>query len=473
MHDPDIEDKIRIVELLDAVGVEYLDVSLPGSGPRAVEDTERIIRAIADRKLRIRPACAARTHLNDIRPIVEISQRTGTAIEVMTFIGSSPIRVFAEDWDAARMLKLSAEAIDFCVQNNLPACYVTEDTTRAHPDMLASLFRNAMDHGAYRLCLCDTVGHATPEGVRSLLRFTSALVAAHGLEDRIRLDWHGHNDRGLAVVNALVALQSGRIASTAPCSASASASAMPPLTRSRQPLPARRAARGSGSQQAGGARFRRVTGLPGTDSYNYPVLGGDAFRTATGVHAAAIIKAERKGDDPWPTASILRSPPVSFGRQQEIEVGPMSGESNVQYWLRRRGITVPAVVKKSSPTPRRKFACSPATRSWPWSRRLARPGARSGGRAAPDRIVCLTPTASPIPNKAMSDPIPHGPNQFNGVKVFSATMAQDRDQLGEKVSAWIAEHPQVQIVDRVVTQSSDEAFHRLAITLFYWEPPRA
>jgi len=348
VHDPDIEDKIRIVELLDAVGVEYLDVSLPGSGPRAVEDTVRIIRAISDRKLRIRPACAARTHLNDIRPIVEISQRTGTAIEVMTFIGSSPIRVFAEDWDAERMLKLSAEAIDFCVQNNLPACYVTEDTTRAHPEMLASLFKTAMDHGAYRLCLCDTVGHATPDGVRALLGFTADLVKQHGGQGRIKLDWHGHNDRGLAVINALVALTAGadRVHGTVlGVGERVGNAALDQILVNLYLLGVLPGARDLSKLVELASVVSRACQVP--IPYNYPVLGGDAFRTATGVHAAAIIKAERKGDAFLADRIYSSVPAGLFGRQQEIEVGPMSGESNVHYWLRRRGIQVePQVAKK-------------------------------------------------------------------------------------------------------------------------------
>lgn len=348
VHDPDIEDKIRIVELLDAIGVEYLDVSLPGSGPRAVEDTVRIIRAISDRKLRIRPACAARTHLNDIRPIVEISQRTGTAIEVMTFIGSSPIRVFAEDWDAERMLKLSAEAIDFCVQNSLPACYVTEDTTRAHPDMLASLFKNAMDHGAYRLCLCDTVGHATPDGVRALLGFTADLVKQHGLQGRIKLDWHGHNDRGLAVINALVALKAGadRVHGTIlGVGERVGNAALDQILVNLYLLGVLPGARDLSKLVELASVVSRACQVP--IPYNYPVLGSDAFRTATGVHAAAIIKAERKGDAFLADRIYSSVPAGLFGRQQEIEIGPMSGESNVHYWLRRRGIQVdPQVGKK-------------------------------------------------------------------------------------------------------------------------------
>jgi hypothetical protein len=209
VHDPSIEDKLQIVHLLDQLGIEYLDLSLPGAGPRALEDGVRLVKEIADCKLRIRPACAARTHLNDIRPIAEIAQRTGVAVEVMTFIGSSPIRLYAEDWDEARMLKLSAEAIDFSVQNGLPCTYVTEDTTRARPEMLASLFKNALDHGSQRLCICDTVGHATPAGVSSLLGFTRSVIDGMGLSGKIGIDWHGHNDRGLGVINALWALRCG------------------------------------------------------------------------------------------------------------------------------------------------------------------------------------------------------------------------------------------------------------------------
>ena len=348
VHDPDIEDKIRIVQLLDAVGIEYLDVSLPGSGPRATEDTVRIIQAIRDGGLRIRPACAARTHINDLRPIVDISQRTGTAIEVMTFIGSSPIRVYAEDWDEARMLRLSAEAIDFCVQNNLPACYVTEDTTRAHPAMLTSLFKNAIDHGAHRLCVCDTVGHATPDGVRALLGFTRKLIADQGMTGKIGLDWHGHNDRGLGVINALAALSAGadRVHGTVLGVGERVGNAaidqilvnlyllgMLPTTRDLSHL----------VDLANLVARACQVPIP----YNYPVLRGDAFRTATGVHAAAIIKAERKGDAYLADRIYSSVPAGLFGRQQEIEVGPMSGESNVFYWLRRRGVQAdPAVVKK-------------------------------------------------------------------------------------------------------------------------------
>ena len=64
-------------------------------------------------------------------------------------------------------------------------------------------------------------------------------------------------------------------------------------------------------------------------------------------------------------------------------------------------------------------------------------------------------------------------NKFNGVKVFSATMAQERDQLGEKITNWLNDRPHLKVIDKIVTQSSDEAFHCLAITLFYWDEKAA
>jgi 2-isopropylmalate synthase len=348
VRDPDIEDKLRIVHLLDQVGIEHLDMCLPGAGPRALEDGVRIAREIRDNRLRIRPAAAARTVIDDIRPIAEIAQRTGVAVEVMTFIGSSPIRLYAEDWDEARMLRLSAEAIKFSVQNGLPCTYVTEDTTRARPEMLANLFKNAIDCGATRLCVCDTVGHATPDGVRSVLAYTRALIDGMGMGGKVGVDWHGHNDRGLGVINALWALRSGadRVHGTVlGIGERVGNAAIDQILVNLHLLGA----------LPPGRNLTKLVELASVVSHacevpiavNYPVLGSDAFRTATGVHAAAIIKAERKGDAYLADRIYSSVPAELFGRQQEIEIGPMSGESNVVYWLRRHNLSPePALVKQ-------------------------------------------------------------------------------------------------------------------------------
>ena len=334
--DPSIDDKLRLVELANELGIDTMDIGLPGAGKRAVEDVTTIASHIRDGKLRVKASCAARTHIKDVQAIVDISQAVGIEIEVLCFIGSSPIRQYAEDWDLPRMLALSAEAIDLGRKYNLPVAYVTEDTTRSRPDVLTKLFTNAVEHGAQRLIVCDTVGHATPDGIRNLLKFTRNVLDGLGRPD-VGIDWHGHNDRGLGVVNSIFAIEFGadRIHGTALGIGERVGNAaldqillnlkllgeLPDHDLSKLVLWCKTASQAT-----------RVPIHP-----QYPLAGSDAFRTATGVHAAAIIKAEKKGHE-WLADRIYSGVPAGmFGKEQEIEVGHYSGESNVIYWLKKRG----------------------------------------------------------------------------------------------------------------------------------------
>jgi len=335
--DPSIDDKLRLVELANDLGIDTMDIGLPGAGRRAVEDVTTIAQHIKDNRLRVKPSCAARTVVHDVQAVVDISQQVGIEIEVLAFIGSSPIRQYAEDWDLARMMKLSADAIDLARRYNLPVAYVTEDTTRSRPDVLTKLFSNAVEHGAQRLIVCDTVGHVTPDGIKHLLRFIRNMLDGMGRSD-VGIDWHGHNDRGLGVVNSIFAIEYGadRIHGTALGIGERVGNAaldqillnlkllgeLPDHDLSKLVLWCKTASAAT-----------RVPIHP-----QYPLAGSDAFRTATGVHAAAIIKAEKKGDA-WLADRIYSGVPAGmFGKQQEIEIGHYSGESNVVYWLRKRGI---------------------------------------------------------------------------------------------------------------------------------------
>ena len=187
--DPPIGDKLEILHLLDACGVDTCDVGLPGAGQRAFEDVTRLVREMVDAKMHIRPTCAGRTVIGDIKPMVEIAQKTGKKIEVMTFIGSSPIRALVEDWSVELIRARSVEAIAFGVKEGLPVNYVTEDTTRSKPEVLYELFKAAIEAGATRLTLCDTVGHVTPDGVKNLVTWTRNLLAAIGAP-HVGIDWH-------------------------------------------------------------------------------------------------------------------------------------------------------------------------------------------------------------------------------------------------------------------------------------------
>ncbi len=334
--DPTIEDKIRFVELSSDLGIHHIDIGLPGAGPRAVEDCKVLAKVIRDSKLPIKACCAARTHINDVKPIIEISQEVGIEIEVMAFIGSSPIRAYAENWDLELMLKRSADAIDLAVSNNLPITYVTEDTTRSKPDVLDALFRNAINHGAHRLCLCDTVGHVTPDGVRNLIKFTRNIINGMG-RDEIGIDWHGHNDRGLGVVNSIFAIEFGadRIHGTALGLGERVGNAALDQILLNLKLLGELEHQDLSKLLMWCQLASKATHVPIPPQY--PLAGSDAFRTATGVHAAAIIKAEKKGDA-WLADRIYSGVPAGmFGKEQEIEIGHYSGESNVVYWLSQRG----------------------------------------------------------------------------------------------------------------------------------------
>ncbi len=340
---PSIEDKVRILHYMVELGIEAANIGLPGAGPHVVKDVERLAREIVDQRLPIAANCAARTVIADIQPVVDIAQRTGLPLEVSCFIGSSPIRQYAEGWTMDRMLKLSVEAIDFAVQHGLSVMYVTEDTTRAKPDDLRRLYTEAVEAGARRVCVADTVGHATPSGARQLIRFIREVVDATGEE--VKVDWHGHKDRGLSVINALAAAEAGadRLHGTAVgigervgnCPIDVLMVNMQLLGWIDRDL----------SKLGDYCQFvADKTGVPLPD--NYPVVGRDAFRTGTGVHASAIIKARQRGDD-WLADRIYSGVPAGMiGRHQVIEIGPMSGESNVIFWLRERGFEpVPDLVK--------------------------------------------------------------------------------------------------------------------------------
>jgi 2-isopropylmalate synthase len=332
---PSVDRKIEIVRLMDAMGIDTADIGLPGAGAAAMADTLAVARAMAAEKMRVSPNCAARTLEADLRPIAEIAQKTGRPMAVAMFIGSSPIRQYAEDWTVETIAGHTRRAVAFAVKNGIEVMYVTEDTTRAHPKDLETLFLTAIDAGARRLCLCDTCGHATPHGVTRLVAWTRKLLDDRNL-GHVQIDFHGHNDRGLGVWNSIAALQAGadRLHGTALGIGERVGNA--PLDQILVNL------RLMGWIDNDLTRlFEYCTKVSEYAEipipHGYPVAGRDAFETATGVHAAAIVKAMKKGDA-WLADRIYSGVPAGeFGREQAILIGPMSGRSNVVHWLERRG----------------------------------------------------------------------------------------------------------------------------------------
>jgi len=336
VSDPAIEDKIRLLHLMEELGIQMLDIGLPGAGPRAYADTLALAQEIARSRLKIRPNCAARTTIQDIDPIWDIADKTGVTIDAATFLGSSMIRQYVENWTMDDLLRRTEEAVTYGIKRGLPVMYVTEDTTRAFPETIKRLYVTAINCGARHIVLTDTVGHATPAGVRALVRFVVDEVVRPSGEE-ILISWHGHNDRGLSVINSLAAVQAGadvihgcalgigeRVGNTPMDQVLVNLKLIGAIDQDLIKLK---------DYCEVASRACRVVIPPG-----YPVFGSDAFRTATGVHAAAVIKAFRKGETELANTVYSGVPSHLFGLEQIIDIGPMSGRSNVIFWLEKRGI---------------------------------------------------------------------------------------------------------------------------------------
>lgn len=333
VRDPDIPAKRDLLHRLAKLGIHSVDLGMPGAGPKAMAAVKALMAEIRDYRLPIHPNVAVRTLEADLIPVAEIQQKTGMPLEVGAFLGSSPIRMDVEDWDLEFLLVTVRKAMAFCRRHHIPAMMVTEDTTRAKPEVLRAIYRTALDEGAQAICLSDTCGHATPAGARNLVKFMREDV----LEGKsVRIDWHGHNDRGLGVANAIAAFEAGadrlhgsilgigeRCGNVALDQLMMNLILMDYWQGDLTDLP---------------ALAERVAELCGFEiPANYPVLGRDAFRTGTGVHAAAIVKALRRGDADLADAVYSGVPASLVNRRQEIEIGPVAGHSNVAYWLELNG----------------------------------------------------------------------------------------------------------------------------------------
>ena len=333
VRDPDIAAKRDLIHRLARMGVDAVDLGMPGAGPMSLAAVRALMVEIRDHRLPISPNVAVRTMEADLIQVAEIQQRAGLPLEAGAFLPSSPIRMDVEGWDLAFLVATARRAVAFCRRQEVPVMMVTEDTTRAKPEVLRAIYGAALDEGAQSICLSDTCGHATPDGVRRLVRFIKEEVV---VDRPVRIDWHGHNDRGLGVANAIAAFEAGadRLhGSILGIGERCGNVALDQLMINLHLMGFQK-----GDLKGLPALAERVAELCDVEvPANYPVLGRDAFRTGTGVHAAAIVKALHRGDVELADAVYSGVPAALVGRRQEIEIGPMAGHSNVIYWLEMNG----------------------------------------------------------------------------------------------------------------------------------------
>jgi 2-isopropylmalate synthase len=336
VRDPSIAEKIEILHLMEDLGIDEVNIGLPAAGPRAAADSTALAREIFGSRMKLRPNLGGRTHRQDIQAMIDVCERVGQPIEAAMFLGSSPIRRLVEDWSVEHLQRTTEDAVAFAVSAGLPAMYVTEDTIRTDPATIVALYSTAIRAGARSIVLCDTVGHATPRGAYNLVNFViEEVVKPSG--QKIRVDWHGHNDRGLAAANSLAAIAAGADQVHAVALALGERVGNTPM----EVMLANLRLLGLIDRDLSKLKQYSETVARATHTVippNYPVVGRDAFRTQTGVHASAIAKAHKKHDVKLADSIYSGVPAHLFGLEQVIEIGPMSGRSNVVYWFGKHGV---------------------------------------------------------------------------------------------------------------------------------------
>jgi isopropylmalate/homocitrate/citramalate synthase len=331
--EPSLEDKVKLVHLMNKLGIHTANVGLPGASKHARDHIAALCKEMEH--LAITPNVACRTMVHDIQPVADLVQELGSPVEVCAFIGSSGIRMFAEGWDFAKVLRLAKEGVEFAHQEGLPVMFVTEDTARAKPEEVDALYRTAIEAGAGRVCICDTCGHITPAGTRRLVTFVKDIITDMGVD--VGIDWHGHRDRGLGLANSMAAIEAGatRIHGTALGIGERAGNTEMDLLLANLKL------NGwiDNDMSQLGEYVKLASETIGTPiPHTYPIFGSDAFETGTGVHAAAVVKAFKKGDH-WLADRVYSGVPAGmFGLEQSIKVGPMSGKSNVAWVLENNGV---------------------------------------------------------------------------------------------------------------------------------------
>ena len=342
-RNPTIEQKIELLTFMENLGIQKVDLGLPGAGPYHLEHIDAMLSHITENDFKIRPGAAVRTLMNDIEPLVELQAKHGTPIQASAFLGTSPIRQYTEGWTVEKLLTTMEKPVSFAIENDVQVMFVTEDTTRSKPEDVRIIYQRAMEMGVRRLCICDTCGHVTPNGVKKLLQFIDEEVIKDAGYKRaeIEVNWHGHQDRGLGVANNLAAVEAGAdvIHGTALGVGERAGNAPLDLTLVNLKL---LGVIDNDLTQLGAYMAKANEYIEVPLPRNYPVFGMDAFETGTGVHASAVIKAMRKGNN-WLADRVYSGVPAGdFGLKQVIRIGHMAGRSNIIWWLEQNGYETPA-----------------------------------------------------------------------------------------------------------------------------------
>lgn len=335
IEQPSLEQKLAIIDFDARIGIEVVDVCLPGIGGSCYKEGVECARYIAKNHPHMEIVVLARTTQSDVDATLRFSEEAGVPLSVVLFRGSSDLRLLAEGWDEQQIIDDMYDYTRLLVSGGQKVVCSTEDTTRTRPDFLEKIFLAGKDGGAKEFCIADTVGYTDPFSVENQSRWVREKLGSACLG----LHFHGHNDIGMAVANSLAALKGGADKIHVTWRGVGERAGNTPLEAFLGVLYTFGIEKYDLSMLVGGSQmvseiFNRP--IP-VDS---PLIGDAVYTTSTGIHAAGIHKAEQRGQKYLADIVYSAVPPSILGRKHTINIGPLSGRHNVERVLEKLEIPV-------------------------------------------------------------------------------------------------------------------------------------
>ena len=330
---PNYFEKKELVTLAHASRIKYVMLGFPGASEDAYHECRLLVQFIRDMQWPLVPRLLGRANQSDMAAICRLQEETGVPLQADFFINICALRLKVEGWNLATITQMIHQASEQLDRHGVSYSISLEDATRSDTSIIEKMLCTIVNTKAIAIVLCDTVGACLPSGVANLLRFVKKTIAAHN--SHIFQWWHGHNDRGLALANALCALDHGIDGISGTFLGIGERSGNICIEQIMLHL----------NQYYGSAycldSARQYCSLLSryteyTMPINQPLFGNQSFTTTAGTHIRALEKAKRFGTG---AHDLLYSSVAAhdLGRQQQIMLGPMSGRSAVKSVLEQIG----------------------------------------------------------------------------------------------------------------------------------------
>ena len=322
---PLLSERKALLDLSAKVGIQYSFLGFPAASQNETNLVTALVKHIADEKIPIEPVLMARALENDVKRIIEIQNETSYAVAADIFINTSALRLKIEGWTLDTIINKIKKSHHLSVNNNLKYRISLEDSARTAPDSIEILIKEIINLGIKTIVLCDTVGDCLPSGASNLTSFVMDIISKENVD--VEIGWHGHNDKGLSLANALASVEAGATIISGTFTGIGERTGNIPLEQIIYILSQ------NGNQLYDLKYLKPLCDMLSATTktkipYSLPIIGKDAFSTSTGTHVAAIYKAKEFGQsfEDLMYSGVAAS---DLERRQTLLIGPNSGRSAI------------------------------------------------------------------------------------------------------------------------------------------------